>query len=215
MRTIYQRLADELGVPTPPEDVKLYTGWQKGIHWDNSPERWCRVCPWHCCPRTAAAAGLSLRYEWRPFWTEAMVTELQEAAESCERGRDDCPDLVLLDGALWYTKALLKVNAWKGQIAELLLLLRLQLELAAPTLARLAALTRTVWKLDEGIPYDVHTLVHSAGPAEVPIIHSLVYDAARKVRRRDSGNHGLCGCRNGQRGHLSNVHWTLCGYLTV
>ena len=182
MRKLYQHMADELGVPTPPEDPKLDSGWQKGIHWDNSPAQWCRVCPWNCCPRAAAAAGLSLRYEWRPFWTDAMVAELEEAAESCERGQDDCPDVVLLNGALWYTKALMKVNAWKGPIADLALLQRLQLDRAAPALARLASLTRTVWKLDEGIPYDVHLLLHSAGPAEISIVHSLVYDAARKVR---------------------------------
>ncbi|KAF0311368.1 hypothetical protein FJT64_017821 [Amphibalanus amphitrite] len=181
LRNLYQHLAQELDVPTPPEDSERYPDWQRGIHWTNSPERWCRVCPWHCCPRAAAAAGASLRFEWRPFWTDATVTELEAAAESCESGHRDCPDLVLVNGALWYMKAMLKVNAWSGDTAQLLLLLRAQLARAAAALTRLAFVTRTIWKLDEGTPSDVHLMLHSASPAEIPVVHSLVYDVARKI----------------------------------
>ena len=181
MRNLYQQLAEELGVPAPRDTSIPHADWYRAVRWYLSPERWCQVCPWHCCGRAAAAAGVSLRFEWRPFWTEATVAELEAAAGRCERRQPDCPDLVLVNGALWYMKAMLKVNAWRGGTAQLLLLLRLQLARAAAALARLAALTRTVWKLDEGMPSDVHLLVHSASPAEVPVVHSLVYDTARKV----------------------------------
>ncbi|KAF0311890.1 hypothetical protein FJT64_017331 [Amphibalanus amphitrite] len=164
---------EELGAPTPPETTKPDGSWQRHIHWTNSPERWCQLCPWNCCPRAAAAAGVALRFEWRPFWTEAMVSELEATAVSCERGHRDCPDLVLVNGALWY-----QLLSPRLEMAELM---RQQVSRAAPALARLASLTRLVWKLDEETINDIVTDVHRSGPAEVPTLHAVVYDAARKI----------------------------------
>ena len=177
IRLLYQHLADELGVPTPPVNTtNADPYWKNGIRWDNSPERWCQVCPWHCCPRAAADAGVSLRFEWRPFWTEAMVAELETAAERCERGRDDCPDLVVLNGALWYATSQLN-----NHISQMTFLLRRQLARAAAALTRLASLTRTVWKLDEGQLIDIRTPVHGSNLPRIPVLHSVVYDAVHKV----------------------------------
>ncbi|XP_043204847.1 uncharacterized protein LOC122372057 [Amphibalanus amphitrite] len=178
LRNLYHHLAQELDVPAPAVNITPYPFWSRNIHWTNSPERWCRVCPWHCCPRAAAAAGVSLRFEWRPFWTDATVTELEAAAESCESGHSDCPDLVLVNGALWYSTVM---TQWKGQITNMVLLLRLQMARVVRALARIATITRTVLKLDEGFTRDVHFLLHKSNLAEIPVMHSVAYDAARKI----------------------------------
>ena len=85
-----------------------------------------------------------------------------------------------MNGAIWYSKT---VWQWRGHITQMLLLLRLQLARATPALARLAAVTRTVIKLDEGFTYDIHELMlHRSNMEEFPVMHSLAYDAAMRVR---------------------------------
>ncbi|XP_037089888.1 uncharacterized protein LOC119110247 [Pollicipes pollicipes] len=97
------------------------------------------------CSIINTGAHLRNEFWWRPWLDELYGRRLDELADECWAGR--CPDLVVLDGGAWY--AVRKRGLDSGQPTAWVARFAAELAALQPRLARLAAATPVLWKLDE------------------------------------------------------------------
>jgi len=145
-----------------------------------STREMCRKKDKHCS-RSVGSELLHLDFWRRPYVYSLFVAKLKEMVLTCRRRPSHCPDLVVLNDAVWYCRRFwLSVKV--GTAMFWMMKMREDMVDVASVLRELTELTTVIWRLDESITSDVTNLNLKADfQKRITASHSFVYDLRRRV----------------------------------
>jgi len=145
-----------------------------------STREMCRKKDKHCS-RSVGSELLHLDFWRRPYVYSLFVAKLKEMVLTCRRRPRHCPDLVVLNDAVWYTRRFwLTVKV--GPDMFWMMKMREDMVDVASVLRELTELTTVIWRLDESITSEVTNINQKADfQKRITASHSFVYDLRRRV----------------------------------
>ncbi|XP_037078344.1 uncharacterized protein LOC119099316 [Pollicipes pollicipes] len=134
------------------------------------------------CSRVVDSELMRVEFWRRPFVYTLFVRKLWEMVDQCRCHQPSCPDVVVLNSAIWYCRKVWLTQAIHKSVTFWMLKLREDMDNLREVLMALTMETTVIWRLEEAITSDVTNLLRkSEFQKRLSASHALAYDLFKQV----------------------------------